>query len=299
MSKQYLAIDMRDSSVIKKYNRDEFSQFMSQIIHAFAIKHGLDFFYYSDKQKAKYVDKFIKYWNTQFYSFGKQTGISIWRDSDDGYKKHIDGIYNKLDTKYMVFAKILKAHKDYYNVSFITPQWVLFNFNDVSYLFSRSSSTYGHHKFKYYISRTRHFGVRNAHHFGRYYAKLNDSKYSKSVGEPPARRMDGTLATRNTWEDWEDEVVSTKGNWKYSTKDKHQWEHRLKLKEPNSTYVEKEDPYTLDILAYDYQHPYYDQHKVDAYDLPWIYRNCNISIEPDAGSTLYAKEKNMIINKDE
>ena len=93
-------------------------------------------------------------------------------------------------------------------------------------------------------------------------------------------------------------TVSWLGNWKYSTKDRHQWEHRLKLKEPKHIEVVNKDLYTLDILTYDYNHPYYDQRVLNEYDLPWVYRNFNLTIEPDAGETLYAKEKNKVRNKE-
>ena len=227
MSKRYVAIDMRDSTVIKKYNRDEFSSYMSQVLHDFAVKNGLNFFYYSNEYKAKYADKFIEYWNNNFYSFGKQTRLNVYRDSDDGYIKHIDGLLNKLDLYYIAFGKITKADKDYYQVSFVNPQWVLFNFNDVNFLHS-SITGYHYQKRNFFTKRRRYAGVRNKHHFERYYAELADDRYWKSIGAPLPRRMNGTLKTRNCWEDWEDEVVSTKGNWKHSTKCKHQWDPKQK-----------------------------------------------------------------------
>lgn len=234
LSKQYAKVNTVSNTIVKLYNREEFNKIIPQIYQHFDNYlgiHNLPF----GKDKFKYIDKFINWYNQYYFLSDKYSYTLVWRDPDS----HV--IQKDLVTKIQqyAFAKILKRNKDNYMVSYITPEWIFNNYEDFrimsvgnhSYFLDKEKSdiqALSAYKQQHFYKRPRYAGVRNKHHFERYYAELADDRYWKSIGAPLPRRMNGTLKTRNCWEDWEDEVVSTKGNWKHSTKCKHQWEPKQK-----------------------------------------------------------------------
>jgi len=230
LTKQYLKVNKINNTVEDKYNREEFTKLVHQLYSEFDIYLGIKQLPYG-QDKFKYVDKFIEWYNQYYFLSGKHSHTLVYKDDD----YHI--IRKELQEKPQncAFAKILKRNKNTYEVSYITPEWIFSNYEDMGIVYYRHYSYYEPntytswaHKKHHTYKKPRFAGVRNKHHFERYYAELADDKYWKSIGAPLPRRMDGTLKTRNCWEDWEDEVVSTKGNWKHSTKCKHQWEPKQK-----------------------------------------------------------------------
>lgn len=61
----------------------------------------------------------------------------------------------------------------------------------------------------------------------RYYAKMADLRYHKSLGEPKPRGGHQKNASKNHWEDWELETRSDCANWKAHKKYHHQYEQKI------------------------------------------------------------------------
>lgn len=61
----------------------------------------------------------------------------------------------------------------------------------------------------------------------RYYAKMADIKYHKSLGEPKPRGGHKKNAIKNHWSEWELETRSDCANWKAHKKYRHQYEQKI------------------------------------------------------------------------
>lgn len=61
----------------------------------------------------------------------------------------------------------------------------------------------------------------------RYYAKMADLRYHKSLGEPKPRGGHKKNATKNHWDEWELETRSDCANWKAHKKYRHQYEQKI------------------------------------------------------------------------
>ena len=61
----------------------------------------------------------------------------------------------------------------------------------------------------------------------RYYAKMADIKYHKSLGEPKPRGGHKKNAIKNHWDEWELETRSDCANWKAHKKYRHQYEQKV------------------------------------------------------------------------
>ena len=61
----------------------------------------------------------------------------------------------------------------------------------------------------------------------RYYAKMADIKYHKSLGEPKPRGGHKKNAIKNHWSEWELETRSDCANWKSHKKYRHQYEQKV------------------------------------------------------------------------
>lgn len=61
----------------------------------------------------------------------------------------------------------------------------------------------------------------------RYYTKMADIKYHKSLGEPKPRGGHKKNAIKNHWDEWELELRSDCANWKAHKKYRHQYEQKV------------------------------------------------------------------------
>ena len=190
---------MINNTVEAKYNREEFTKVVHKMYNVFDTYLGIRQLPYG-QDKFKYIDKFIKWYNQYYFLSGNHTYTLVNRDENYHivHKEVLEKPQN------CAFAKILKRNKDTYEVSYITPEWVFSNYEDMGITYRRRFFYYesdictprAHKKYHTY-KKPRFAGMRNKHHFERYYAELADSKYWKSIGVPLPRGMRGTLKSRS------------------------------------------------------------------------------------------------------
>lgn len=238
---KYALVDVVDDCIIYTYNKDEFDFVVYSLLDTFFKQEGVlepedNLLDYTDfnrikDSRAKLLDKFIEFYNERYsYSGGKHF-----------YKTYPDELdYTEIinERPRTALAEVIKgnANLGYYTVSILTPELLYNNYpKDTLGLWLRlsmyNSQIYWRDNFKgkrgHYFSKPKprnRGSLRNSNHFERWYAEQADVFFSKSVGEPPARRKDGL--DYSGWGEWENEAQTHTGSWK-DHKYRYQWQHNL------------------------------------------------------------------------
>lgn len=164
------------------------------------------------------------------YEITRNTMLFPSDDTKTFFIKWYQKAYNQSRRKYIVY------HDDYGHEYKETPY--SFAYLDKKNYLTFISAEQAYHLFCHYkrdkdvyypwcsLHRKQRFAYRNPpdkHTSEKYYAKLADTKFDKSLGQPIARGGHQKNLFKSYWADWELEGRSECGNWKSDTKLRHQY----------------------------------------------------------------------------
>lgn len=261
---EYVKINMDTHKVVLHYTEQEFQKAIESMIAVFEDIYNLP----HDSQTKDHLAEFTEYYKDHLWLPGQQivTTTNVY-DSNQSpiYEKHS---YQRPN---IALARInyYYDHRKYIDVSYLTPASLYYDYHAYYHQVIKPSRYFWQQGRKHRNG----FSIRSSNHFERYYAQLADTKYDRSLGQPPYRDPAGAHSN-NKWEDWEWERRSEKANWKNQTKDRHQWQHNL---DPHHKHhdISHYDPVQQNIIYesfcnQDYYSAYgdwgvdYDQHDIDA-----------------------------------